>query len=344
LASDDAAQIRTPGEIVAERLAVVAQRHFPGSSGVANVTRLTAGATQEIWRFELLRADGDQSLILRRTPGGAIVERTETSTSIGLETEAEVLRLVYAAGAPAPEVRHVLTPEDGLGQGFIMTFVAGETLGGRIVRDPRFAEVRPKLARQCGEILARIHAIPTEHAPPLKHAGAVELIAQLQGAYQATEWPRPVFDLAFRWLGERMPPPARPRLVHGDFRNGNLIFDETGVVAVLDWELAHIGDPMADLGWICTNCWRFGAVDKPVGGFGQREDLWEGYEAAGGDPVNRAHALFWELFGSLRWGVMCAGMIPTFRAGESVERGVIARRASENEIDLMRLLDGKGAA
>ncbi|HXQ16533.1 MAG TPA: phosphotransferase family protein [Caulobacteraceae bacterium] len=323
---------------------MVAQQHFPGSRGVAKVTRLTAGATQEIWRFDLLQADGDQPLILRRTPGGAVVERTATSTSIGLETEAEILRLVFAAGAPVPEVRHVLTPDDGLGQGFIMTFVAGETLGGRIVRDPRFAEVRPRLARQCGEILARIHATPTENAPPLKHAGAAELIEQLQSSYQATDWPRPVFELAFRWLGAHMPPPpTRPRLVHGDFRNGNLIFDETGVVAVLDWELAHIGDPMADLGWICTNPWRFGVVDKPVGGFGQREELWNGYEAAGGDPVNRAHALFWEVFGSLRWGVMCAGMIPAFRAGDSVERGVIARRASENEVDLMRLLAGKGA-
>jgi aminoglycoside phosphotransferase (APT) family kinase protein len=345
MASDDAAgATRTPGEIVAERLAVVAERHFPGSTGVARVTRLTAGATQEIWRFDLLRAEGDQALILRRTPGGAIVPRSETSTSIGLEAEAEILKLVYAAGAPVPEVRHVLTAGDGLGQGFIMGFVAGETLGGRIVRDPRFAEVRPKLARQCGEILAKIHAIPTDSAPPLKHAGAAELIEQLQGAYQTTNWPRPVFDLAFRWLGERMPPPlAQPRLVHGDFRNGNLIFDETGVVAVLDWELTHIGDPMADLGWICTAPWRFGAVDKPVGGFGQREDLWEGYEAAGGQPVDRAQALFWEVFGSLRWGVMCAGMIPAFRAGDSVERGVIARRASENEVDLMRLLAGKGA-
>jgi len=346
MASDDAAtNTKTPGEIVAERLAVVALRHFPGSRGVAKVTRLTAGATQEIWRFELLQDDGEEPLILRRTPGGAVVERTETSTSIGLETEAEILQLVFAAGAPVPEVRHVLTPANGLGQGFIMTFVAGETLGGRIVRDPRFADVRPKLARQCGEILAQIHATPTENAPPLKHAGAAELIEQLQGSYQATEWPRPVFELAFRWLSEHMPPPpTRPRLVHGDFRNGNLIFDETGVVAVLDWELAHIGDPMADLGWICTNPWRFGVVDKPVGGFGQREELWDGYEAAGGDPVNRGHALFWEVFGSLRWGVMCAGMIPAFRAGDSVERGVIARRASENEVDLMRLLAGKGAA
>jgi aminoglycoside phosphotransferase (APT) family kinase protein len=240
-------------------------------------------------------------------------------------------------------VRHILTPADGLGQGFIMDFVAGETLGGRIVRDARFAEVRPKLARQCGEILARIHAIPAEAAPHLKHSTAAELVDQWRTAYQATNWPRPVFELAFRWLGEHMPPPpTRPRLVHGDFRNGNLIFDTTGVVAVLDWELAHIGDPMEDLGWICANPWRFGQVDKPVGGFGEREDMYAGYEAAGGDPVDRAHARFWEVFGSLRWGVMCAGMIPAFRAGDSVERGVIARRASENEVDLMRLLAGAG--
>src|SRR5580698_6378533 len=346
MASDDAAtDKRTPGEIVAERLAMVAHNHFPASHGVAKVNRLTAGATQEIWRFDLLQDGGDKPLILRRTPGGAIVERSPTSSSIALDTEAEILMLAAAEGAPVPAVRHVLKPADRLGQGFIMEFVAGETLGGRIVRDARFAEVRPKLARQCGEILARIHAIPASAAPHLKHSTAAELVDQWRAAYLATDWPRPVFDLAFRWLDEHLPPPpAQARLVHGDFRNGNLIFDETGVAAVLDWELAHVGDPMEDMGWICTSCWRFGAVDKPVGGFGRREEMWEGYEAAGGDPVNRAHALFWEVFGSMRWGVMCAGMIPTFRAGDSVERGVIARRASENEVDLMRLLAGKGAA
>jgi aminoglycoside phosphotransferase (APT) family kinase protein len=345
LASDDAAEKRTPGEIVAERLSMVAHNHFPASNGVAKVTRLTAGATQEIWRFELVQDGGDKPLILRRSPGGGTPERAPSSSSIGLDTEADILKLAAAGRVPVPAVRHVLTPADGLGHGFIMDFVAGETLGGRIVRDPRFAEVRPKLARQCGQILAGIHAIPAGAAPNLKHASGAELIDQWRTAYQAADWPRPVFELAFRWLDEHLPPPpTRPRLVHGDFRNGNLIFDTTGVVAVLDWELAHIGDPMEDLGWICANPWRFGAVDKPVGGFGQREDMWEGYEAAGGDPVDRAHALFWEVFGSLRWGVMCAGMIPAFRAGDSVERGVIARRASENEVDLMRLLAGKGAA
>jgi aminoglycoside phosphotransferase (APT) family kinase protein len=148
-----------------------------------------------------------------------------------------------------------------------------------------------------------------------------------------------VFELAFRWLDAHCPPPTQARLVHGDFRNGNLIVGPDGLRAVLDWELAHVGDPMEDLGWICVNSWRFGAVDKPVGGFGEREALWAGYEAAGGPPVSRAHALWWEVFGTLRWGVMCAGMAAAFRSADpSVERAVIARRASESEVDLMRLL------
>jgi aminoglycoside phosphotransferase (APT) family kinase protein len=118
-----------------------------------------------------------------------------------------------------------------------------------------------------------------------------------------------------------------------------MIIGPDGVRAVLDWELAHVGDPMEDLGWICVNSWRFGVSDKPVGGFGQREALWAGYEAAGGAPVNRAHAKWWEVFGAMRWGVMCAGMTASFRGADpSVERGVIARRTSESEIDLLRLI------
>jgi aminoglycoside phosphotransferase (APT) family kinase protein len=339
MAADDPATAgRSAGEVVAERLAAVARRHFPAAGGVAHVTRMTAGATQEIWRFELVQGGASTPLILRRAPGGERV----SNTAVGLEAEAELLRAAAAAGVPVPAVRHVLTPEDGMGHGFIMTFVAGETLGGRIVRDPRFAEARPRLARQCGEILARIHAIPPAAQPTLKRSAPAELLAQWRASYDATNWPRPVFDLTFAWLEAHVPPPlAEPRLVHGDFRNGNLMIDERGVAAVLDWELAHVGDPMEDLGWICVNPWRFGAVDKPVGGFGERDDLYDGYEAASGATIDRAHVRFWEVLGALKWGVMCAGMTAAFRAGDpSVERAVIARRASETEVDLMRMLTG----
>ena len=320
---------------VEEGLARVARDRLD-ASGVTGVARMSAGATQEIWRFGLVKDGGETPLVLRRAPGGDRV----SDSGVGLETEAALIEAAGAAGVPVPPVPYVLIPEDGLGHGFLMGFVAGETLGGRIARGDALAGARIGLARQCGEILARLHTVDAAAFPTLRHAGAAELLQQYRDGYHASDFPRPVFEMTFRWLDAHCPPPpATPRLVHGDFRNGNLMIGPEGVSAVLDWELAHVGDPMADLGWICVNSWRFGVADKPVGGFGLREDLWAGYEAAGGAPVDRAQAKWWEVFGSLRWGVMCAGMTASFRGADpSVERAVIARRASETEVDLMTLL------
>ena len=307
-----------------------------GGRSIAALSRMSAGATQEVWKFDLVTDAGAEPLILRRAPGGSRV----SETAIGLEVEARLLEAAGAAGVPVPAVRHVLAPEDGLGHGFIMGFVPGETLGGRIVKSPDLAPARPTLARSCGEVLARIHTMDPDAFPNLKRSSPADLVEQWETGYRATNWPRPVFDLTFRWLHDHCPPPpAHPKLVHGDFRNGNLMIGPDGLRAVLDWELAHVGDPMEDLGWICVNSWRFGVADKPVGGFGLREDLWAGYEAAGGVKVDPDRALFWEVFGSLRWGVMCCGMAQSFRSTDpSVERAVIARRTSETEIDLLRLL------
>jgi aminoglycoside phosphotransferase (APT) family kinase protein len=234
---------------------------------------------------------------------------------------------------------------DDFGRGVFMSHVDGEALGRKIVRDEQLASVRPRLARQAGEILARIHAIDPAGLPPLPQVTPARDLDALYTTYRTRSDPRPVFELAFRWLRDRMPSDnARPRLVHGDFRNGNLLIDPNGVTAVLDWELAHLGDPMRDLGWICTGAWRFSVIDKPVGGFGAREDLIAGYEAAGGAKVDLEVLRFWETFGSLRWGVMCIGMeVRAKQSDRPVELSMIARRTSENEIDLLRLLAPRGA-
>ncbi len=317
-------------------LTSLAPRLEPGASEIAGLARLSAGATQELWRFDLVAGERRIPLIVRRPPGGERV----SPLAMGMEVEAQLIEAAAAAGVPTPPVRHVFSPEDKIGHGFIMDFIEGETLGGRIVKSPALAQARTVLARQCGEILARIHAIDPQPFPTLSRQTSADCVDQWEALYRATDWPRPVFELAFRWLRRNLPPTRdHLRLVHGDFRNGNLIIGPDGVRAVLDWELAHVGDPMEDTGWMCVNSWRFGVEDKPVGGFGDREDFYAGYEAAGGAPVNRAASLWWEVFGSLRWGVMCAGGAASFRTVDaSVERAVIARRTSETEVDLMRIL------
>ena len=309
----------------------------PGATGVTSAVRLSGGASQETWSFDIAHPDGSVGAILRRAPQGY---GAAPARAAGLNAEAALMQLAYAAGVPSPKVLHLLQPRDELGTGFIMERVDGETIARKILRDAQFASARPKLARQCGGILAALHGLPVPQLPELRRMTAAAEIAQLEREYRGFDWPRPVFELALRWLRDHDPgPPREVTLVHGDFRHGNLIIGSGGVRAVLDWELAHTGDPMEDLGWICVNSWRFGEIDKPVGGFGSREELFAGYEAAG-RRVEPSRVNFWEVMGTLRWGVMCCGMMQRFRIGpdHSMERAMIGRRSSETEIDLLRLL------
>jgi aminoglycoside phosphotransferase (APT) family kinase protein len=313
----------------------------PGATGVANALRLSGGASQETWSFDISHPDGDIAAILRRAPQGY---GAAPSRAAGLAAEAALMRLAYDAGLPSPRVLHVLIPPDDLGTGFIMSRVAGETIPRKILRDEQFAAARPVLARQLGGVLAGIHGLALDKLPELRRMPAAKEIAELERDYRSFDWPRPVFALALRWLRDHDPGQSdETTLVHGDFRHGNLIIGPDGLRAVLDWELAHTGDPMEDLGWICVNSWRFGEIDKPVGGFGTREELFAGYEAAG-RRVDIARVKFWEVMGTLRWGVMCCGMMQRFRVSpdHSMERAMIGRRASETEIDLLRLLAPRG--
>ncbi len=314
----------------------------PGATGIANAVRLSGGASQETWSFDVVHPEGTVGAILRRAPQGY---GAAPGRAAGLAAEAALITRAFEASVPSPQVLHVLQPEDGLGIGFIMHRIEGETIPRKILRDAQFAAARPKLARQLGNVLARIHGLPLTQLPALRRMTAGKEIADLEREYRGFDWPRPVFELALRWLRERDPGPSREvTLVHGDFRHGNFIIGPEGVRAVLDWELAHFGDPMEDLGWICVNSWRFGEIDHPVGGFGSREELFAGYVATG-RSLDPARVKFWEVMGTLRWGVMCCGMMQRFRAGpdHSMERAMIGRRASETEIDLLRLLAPQGA-
>jgi aminoglycoside phosphotransferase (APT) family kinase protein len=301
---------------------------------------LSGGASKETWSFDVPRDASRDAFILRRS---ARTIRAD-DPSIEIETEAQLMRLAALAGVPVPTVRYVLTPADQLGRGFIMDRIEGETLARRIIRDAIYASARERFAQQAGSILARIHRIDTTGLN-LHLATPEQEVEQLSRRYQRSQYPRPVFAMALRWLEDNIPAPSGPpRLVHGDFRNGNFIFGPEGVRAVLDWELAHRGDPLEDLGWLCINSWRFGVIDKPVGGIGTRESLYAAYEAESGGTVNRDALRFWEVLGTLRWGTFCAAMVQWTRSGgdHAVERVMIARRASETEIDLMQLLLPEG--
>ncbi|MCA6330015.1 MAG: phosphotransferase family protein, partial [Phenylobacterium sp.] len=215
-----------------------------GGTGVEKAQRLTGGASMETWAFTLVGGGEPRPLILRRR---AVPMDPETSRSASMAAEAALIRAAGHAGAPVAPLVRLCEPEDGLGEGHITGFVAGETLGRKIVADPRFDAVRPRLARQCGQVLARIHTIPME-ATPLTTADAHGELDRYEAIYRSSGAERPILELALQHLRRNLPPPLPNVVRHGDFRNGNMMFDpDRGVAAVLDWELAHVGDPAEDL-------------------------------------------------------------------------------------------------
>jgi aminoglycoside phosphotransferase (APT) family kinase protein len=239
------------------------------------------------------------------------------------------------AGVPAPELHD---HGDGtLGHAYLlMERLDGETIPRRLLRDDTYAEARPGLARRFGEVLARIHQVDPEHIPGLQK---VDALGQLKELYQAFAEPRPALEIGLRWLGEHQPAPARDTLVHGDFRTGNLMIAAGGLTGVLDWELTHRGDPRQDLGWLCTKAWRFGSPE-PVGGFGGRDELMAGYAAAGGTPPGEETQRWWELYGTIRWGLLCRRQAERYlaEAEPSIELAVLGRRVCEQEWDILLAL------
>jgi len=218
--------------------------------------------------------------------------------------------------------------------------VEGETIARRILREDTYVEARNGLAAQCGAALAAIHRVDPDSVTGLEE---LDQVRQFRDLVDALGQPHPAFELGFLWLEANRPAPSGRGVVHGDFRNGNLIVGPEGLRAVLDWELAHLGDPLEDLGWLCVRAWRFGG-DGAVGGFGAREDLYAAYEAAGGRPVDPAVARWWEVLGTLKWGVMCIIQAATHLTGQSrsVELAAIGRRVCEQEYDLLALIDPTG--
>lgn len=319
---------------VSEMLAAILAQASGRRCDIQSVRPLTGGAASQIFAVEALLDGEPAALILR---GGD--ETSQFGNALQKHQEAEVIRAAHVAGLPVPEVL-ATTPACGdVGAGFVMRRLSGESLPKRILTLPDLAAAREQLAGQCGDVLARLHAVPLQGLP-LPAYKVAEDLARYRQRYREFDEPIPIFELAFAWLAAHPPPPRPLALVHGDFRNGNILVDEQGLSAVLDWELAHIGNPIEDLGWLCVNSWRFGQVDQPVGGFGSKADLLAAYNTGQARPVTDDELAYWEIFGVLKWGVLCLYQCAVHLSGQqiSLERAAIGRRISECEVDLIRLI------
>jgi aminoglycoside phosphotransferase (APT) family kinase protein len=319
-------------ELAAGIREVLAERG--GDPGELTLSEIPGGASRETWLIE-----GDAGRwVLRRDPRGTV-------SIVPMADEFALIARVAEAGAPVPEPL-AFEPEGGRfgSPGLLMAHVEGTSVAPRILRKPEFERARAGLTEQLGSALALIHVID-----PAGLYGVLPAPAGDPALDQISEWerqldeigePLPAVELGLRWLRENAPEPAEPRLVHGDFRLGNFIVDQSGLAAVIDWELAHLGDPAEDIGWLCIRSWRFGNDDRPVAGVGQLEEFTDAYHAAGGEPVDLGRVRYWEAFGNVKWAVICARQAHDHLTGarRSHELASLGRRICEPEWDLLQLI------
>ncbi|MHC9293206.1 phosphotransferase family protein [Mycobacterium sp. LTG2003] len=299
---------------------------------VENLRELTGGASRTTWSFDAVTSSARRALILRTGPPDEV--------HAGMELEAGAQRAAAAVGAPVPHVLVADNSAGALGNPFLICdFIAGETIVRRIQRQLDDAG-RAKLLTQCAQALAAIHRAEPPRMPGLAEQ---DQLTQWRGQLDEMGDTTATFEWTFRWLAANRPPPSPHRLVHGDFRMGNLIVDGSDLAAVLDWELVHLGEVYEDLSWFCIRAWRFGAPQSMgAGGLGSIENFLTAYEEAGGMAVDRAAIRWWLVQATLRWGIICRYQAERHLSGQtrSVELATIGRRVCETEWDLLDLLDG----
>ena len=308
---------------------------------ITDVSYASAGARRRNVLFTAFRDGKKLALVatIIHDPGLQIM---------AIETEAALLQLAETAGVAVAHVHAVCADAAFVGGPFFVTSqIAGETIPRQILRlVDATPGLGPTIARGIGESFARLHAIDPTAAPDALErpepamttidAALLHVRTQLDNLLQ----PSPAFELAYAWLEANRPTPgAALTIVHRDCRNGNIIVGPDGLRAILDWEVAHLGEPMEDLAWVSIRSWRFRNDHLEVGGFASRADLRSGYEGAGG-VWDDASFFWWKVFNTLRWGLGLAGQGRAHLEGSfsSIVMAGSGRRVGELEYDVLMLL------
>jgi aminoglycoside phosphotransferase (APT) family kinase protein len=288
---------------------------------------LAGGASKEAWAVDV---DGER-LLVRRAAGSVIHRHT-----LSLENEFAVLQAAHAAGVRVPKPLQYISDLAGR-EAFVMERLEGETIGRRVVRRDELASARERLPVQMADELAKIHAIPTAHVPFLYEAKLERMVEELDEVGE----PHPAIELGLWWLRENRPAPREPLVVHGDYRIGNLVVGDSGLVGVLDWEFAHLDDPVRDLAFALVRAWRFGVPEKRLGGVGPVEPYVERYNELTGFDVQPGELDYWELAGNVGWAIGCLTQMQRHLTGQdrSVELAILGRLGVEVEYEIVNLLE-----
>jgi aminoglycoside phosphotransferase (APT) family kinase protein len=310
------------------RLAAYIATRLPEATDIAvdRLERISGGASRETYRFRLgWREAGEareRQLILRRDPPASLID-TER------RVEFEAYRAFAGSAVPVPEMLWLEEASEALEHPF---FIAEELTGFQAAPQMLFSgaydAVLPKVAQRKWTILGEIaRADPIAlgldrwmPAPALDDCWRREL-AHWEAILDKDEAePLPIARAAIRWLKANPPPPAQKlAVVHGDYRTGNFLYDPAGDIhGVLDWEMAHLGDPLEDLAWGFNPVWQFGRPGLE-GGLVAKTDAVAIWEQASGLKADPAALHWWTLFNCVKGQAIWVGSARAFIDGGNKE-------------------------
>lgn len=333
--------VKSP-QIIAEltvALRAAIKRRYGEGADIGSVNAAVLGGSNRTLLFDLHGPGSQRRLVFRQE-----TYRAANSPFLAPQDQFKLLQIAHRHHLPVPEPIFEMDADDHLGRGFVMSCIEGDSLPKVLLNDPGYASARERFARQTGEILAQLHGIDSGEAGFLAHTtDSVDPLAAQIARYDSYGEYHPAIDVGIRWLETRRPAATTQSIVHGDYRNGNLILGPQGIRAVLDWECAHLGSAVEDIAWVCLRSWRYGQLDKAVGGMGAREDLYQAYQTHGGRALEPEEVHWWEVFGLLRWAILNIMQASGHISGErrSLAFASCGRNTSMIEYDLLMTINGQ---
>lgn len=274
--------------------------HFSTAVTVTDMEYLHGGGSRILGRFTATIGERAERLVFRLDPPSSFVESDRA-------TEFAALKFLHGSTIPVPQPIMLDAAGTYLGAPcFIMSEIASGSASGFFDRAP-YADQAAKVGEQVFAMVGRLAALVVDGdiRAALGDPGTNPASTQLDHWEKVLDsderWPQPIARAGIRALRHRMPPPP-PALsvVHGDFRSGNFLVDSNGnVVALLDWEFVHLGDPLEDLAWCIDPLWGHG-MPEIVGGMLPLDHAIAAWEAASGMRVDIERLDWWRLFSAIK--------------------------------------------
>jgi aminoglycoside phosphotransferase (APT) family kinase protein len=338
-----------------DRVETYLEKFYSSKIIISGWEELSGGACQDNIAFVATKKSE------KETESISVVLRTDKSASLLSSlpkfSEFEVATEIYKTGAKIP--KPILYEKDTsiLGSPFyLMERIQGNANSRFLIKDPSLNLYRKNgLAKDLAMNLTKIHSILPRDPNLGFSKETFELLGKtnpreylessiesLRTTIQGISEPHPAIEIALNWLEKNYESFLCDELVlvHGDFRTGNFMVSSDGLHGILDFEFAHWGDPSEDIAWLCLRDWRFGKIQKEVGGFADRKEFYDHYQVYSGRTVEPDRIRFWEIVGNLRWAIGSIQQAERHLSGKDtgIELAAIGRRTSEMEFEMIRLL------